>query len=71
MISAHNDDVISLHLDEMNKIVYSASEDGWITVTDADRNVVLNKHELASQITCMHADTNNRRLFVALEEGNI
>ena len=71
MINAHTEDVIGLHLDEMNRIIYSASADGWINVIDADRCIVINKHELASQITCIHADTTNRRLFVALEEGNI
>jgi len=55
----------------MNRMIYSASADGWINVIDADRCLVVNKHELASQITCIHADVNNRRLFVALEEGNI
>jgi hypothetical protein len=71
MVSAHNEDVIGLHLDELNRIIYSASADGWINVIDADRSLVINKVELASPITCIHADRDNRRMFVALEEGNI
>lgn len=71
MVTAHNDDVIGIYLDELNQIIYSASEDGWITVTDVDRCMIINKHECASQITSIQADPANRRLFVALEEGNI
>lgn len=71
MIQGHNDEVIGLHFDEVNKIIYSASADGWINMIDAQRCVIINKLELASQITRMHADVFNRRLFVALAEGNI
>ena len=71
MVTAHSNDVVGIHLDELNQIIYSASEDGWITVTDADRCLIINKHECESQITCLHADPANRRLFVALDEGNI
>jgi len=71
MIQAHSDDVIGLFLDEVNMVVYSASTDGWINMIDATRSVVINKLELASQITKIHGDTVNRRLFVALEDGNI
>lgn len=66
MINGHSEDVIGLHLDEVNKMIYSASADGWINVIDADRCLIINKHELASQITKIHADTTNKRLFVAL-----
>ena len=71
MVAACTDDVVGLHLDEMSKMIYTASADGWINVIDAERCIVINKHELASQVTCLHADQNNRRLFVALDEGNV
>lgn len=48
MVAAHNGDVIGIHLDELNQIIYSASSDGWITVTDADRCMIINKQECAS-----------------------
>ena len=66
MVAAHTDAVMDIYLDELNQMIYSVSEDGWICVTEVDRSMVVNKHECASQITCLHADPTNRRLFVAL-----
>ena len=71
IVAAHTDDVIGIYLDELNLNIYSASQDGWITVTEGDRCMVINKHECASEITYLHADPTYRRLFVALDEGNI
>jgi len=41
MVKCHEDDVIGLHLDEVNRIVYSVSADGWINIINADLGVVI------------------------------
>jgi hypothetical protein len=66
MIKSHEDDIVGLHLDEVNRIIYSASIDGWINIINADLGVVIDTLELSSQITKTHSDANNMRLFVAL-----
>jgi hypothetical protein len=71
MIKGHEEDVIGLHLDEVNKIIYTASVDGWINVIDCNLGVIIDTLELSSQITKIHADVTNMRLFVALAEGTI
>jgi hypothetical protein len=30
MVNLYTEDVIALHLDEANQIIYTASSDGWI-----------------------------------------
>lgn len=71
MIKTHEDEVIGLHLDEVNMMIYSASVDGWINVIDATRGILMDTLELSNQITHMHADSTTMRLFVALAEGTI
>jgi hypothetical protein len=71
MIKTHEDEVVGLHLDEVNMMIYSASADGWINVIDASRGILVDTLELSNQITHMHADSATMRLFVALSEGNI
>lgn len=66
MIKTHEDEVIGLHLDEVNMMIYSASADGWINVIDASRGILVDTLELSNQITHMHADSATMRLFVAL-----
>lgn len=41
MIKTHEDEVIGLHLDEVNMMIYSASIDGWINVIDATRGILV------------------------------
>jgi hypothetical protein len=41
MVKAHDDDVISVYLDEVNMNLYSASSDGWISIVDANRCIVI------------------------------
>ena len=60
-----------MHLDEVNMILYSCSKDGWISISDVNRCVMLESIEMASQISIMHADKDNMRIFIALEDGNI
>ena len=71
MIKTHEDQIIGLHLDEVNMMIYSASVDGWINVIDGSRGVLVDTLELSNQITHMHADSTTMRLFVALSEGTI
>lgn len=71
LIKVHEDEVVSLFLDEVNMMIYSASVDGWVNVIDASRGILVDTMELSNQITHMHADSANMRLFVALSEGNI
>lgn len=71
MIKTHEDEVVGLHLDEVNMMLYSASVDGWLNVIDATRGILVDTLELTSQITQMHACKTTMRIFVAVAEGNI
>ena len=71
MIKCHEDELVGLHLDEVNMTIYSASADGWINVIDATRGILVDTLERPNQITYFMADSTTMRLFAALAEGNI
>jgi hypothetical protein len=41
LIKVHEDEVVSLFLDEVNMMIYSASVDGWVNVIDASRGILV------------------------------
>ena len=71
MLKNHEEEVIGLHLDEVNLMIYSASKDGWINITDANRGILVDSLELSQEITKLYGDSINMRLYVALSDGNI
>ena len=56
LVRVHEEAIVSLHLDSVNMIVYSASSDGWLNTFETKNGVLINTQEFGSEITCMHGD---------------
>lgn len=70
-MNTHEDAITGLHLDRINKVVYSASVDGFLNVSDARNGVLINSLELNTEITGIYGDENSNKLILALGEGNM
>lgn len=45
MVKTHEEEVVGLHLDEVNMMLYSASTDGWLNVIDVSRGILVDTLE--------------------------
>ena len=65
-IKTHEDYITGLHLDAVNKVLYSSSIDGFLNICDARNGVLIDSLEMHCEITSIIGDSENNRLMVAL-----
>lgn len=70
-VKTHEDAITGLHLDKINRILYSSSIDGFLNIIDARNGVLIDSLEMHCEITNIVGDSENSRLMVALGEGNM
>lgn len=66
-LAIHQEAIVGLHLDEVNKILYSASVDGILNISDARNGGLIDSLEMNAEITCLLGESINNRLMVALD----